>query len=223
MTRENVLNQAVDQCMKELYSYAYPKITWEEFVEQNKSYLKKEKEYNKLSKKLDFCGYLEPKPFEFYYLPKEILKDITDSYIYAYKLDSQENLLTIIDILKDYCKNPVVSKWNKKDETESLNTYEHPDNLETQLYDLIPDTGFETSAISENIQNKFFEFLDMAGKFFKWNRELNFFNMSIYLGASPSSNKESVIKNWKKYRNKDIEINDKQIKLEYYGEDYFDE
>ena len=74
--------------------------------------------------------------------------------------------------------------------------------------------------------NKFFEFLDMAGNFFNWNREINSFGMSVYLGPSPNSNKDAVIKNWKKYRNTDIEIDEDAIKREYYGEDYdeyFDE
>ena len=61
----------------------------------------------------------------------------------------------------------------------------------------------------------------MAGKFFRWDRDLNSFKMSVYLGPSPNSNKKAVIENWKKYRNKDIEINEERIIKEYfYGEDY---
>ena len=67
--------------------------------------------------------------------------------------------------------------------------------------------------------NKFFEFLDMAGKFYNWNRDLNSFNMTVYLGPSPNSNKQSVIDNWKKYKNQDIEIDEEQIKKDYYGEE----
>ena len=32
--------------------------------------------------------------------------------------------------------------------------------------------------------------------------------MNVYLGASPNSNKEKVIENWKVYRNKDISIDE---------------
>ena len=35
MTRNEVLGQAVDQCMKELYSYAQPSIDWDDFIEEN--------------------------------------------------------------------------------------------------------------------------------------------------------------------------------------------
>lgn len=46
--------------------------------------------------------------------------------------------------------------------------------------------------------------------------------MSAGLGPSPNSNKQAVIDNWKKYRNQDIEINEEQIKKDYYGEDELD-
>jgi hypothetical protein len=73
--------------------------------------------------------------------------------------------------------------------------------------------------MAKEIQNKFFEFLDMAGNFFNWNRDLNSFYMSVCLGASPNSNKQAVIDNWKKYRKQDIKIDEERIKKEYYGDD----
>ena len=74
----------------------------------------------------------------------------------------------------------------------------------------------------EEIVNKFFEFLDMAGNFFNWNGDLNSFYVSVCFGASPNSNKQAVIDNWKKYRKQDIEIDEEQIKKDYYGEDELD-
>lgn len=248
MTRNELLSQAVDQCLKELYEYAVPKITWEKFVEENKlyskvyeewerynnAYLYKEKypeKWESLKKQYETLEWenksmvecIGPKPFEFYYLPKDIMKDICLSYVDVYKLDSQQELLDIIEILKNYCKEPVVDTYIEGENGTGYRNYYNPHNLVKQLIDLIPDSGLDKSTIAESIQNKFFEFLDMAGNFFNWTRDLNTFNMSIYLGPSPNSNKEVVIENWKKYRNKDIEINEEQIKKEYYGEDYFDE
>ena len=208
MTRNEVIGQAVDQCMKELYSYAVPKVSWEDFIEENKAYK---------------AG--EPRPYEFYYLPKDIMKDICDSYIYVYQLDSQQELLNTISILKDYCRNPIVDKYINEYTDEygdwhpGHRDYDHPDNLEKELYNLIPDSGFTKSEIVKSVQDKFFEFLDMAGNFYNWNRDLNTFSMNVYLGASPNSNKEAVIENWKKYRNIDIEIDEEQIKRDYYGEE----
>ena len=35
MTRREVLSNAVTECLKELYSWATPKIDWEEFLKEN--------------------------------------------------------------------------------------------------------------------------------------------------------------------------------------------
>ena len=228
ITRNKVIAQAVEQCMKELYSYAVPKITWEEFIEENKKFVKKEEEYESLSleNKPSYNEYCGPKPYEFHYLPEEILKDICNSYVYAYKLDSQEELLNTIEILKDYCNNPIIDKYvpERTDENGDWHPghkdYEHPENLKSVIRKLLKDFGVkDAGSLSEMAVYKFFKFLDMAGEFYNWNRDLNTFNMNVYLGASPNSNKEAVIKNWKKYKNQDIEIDDEQIKNEYYGDD----
>ena len=266
MTRSEVLEQAVEQCLKELYTYVTPSITWEEFKKENKLYSRKYKvweNFNKAfrekdknpemwlqyqstfkdweNKSIDEC--IGPKPYEFYYLPKKVLDNICDSYIYAYRIDEQRELLDTIETLKNYCKEPIVEIYVEPEEGRTgYRDFEHPDNLEKELrkiFDnkILPDickqynkqynlqtTGIESSvsiAYSQIFQDKFFEFLDMAGEFFNWNRNLNSFKMSVYLGPSPNSNKKAVIENWKKYRNKDIEINEERIIKEYfYGEDY---
>ena len=275
ITRNKVLSQAVDACMEELYSFVYPRIKWKDFIEECKIYSKDYKEweaynaiYNNRKKNpekweetrikyesLEWEGKtitecIGPKPFEFYYLPKEIMKDICDSYIDAYQIDSQQGLLNTIQILKNYCKEPIVDKWIEGENGDPGHRgYEHPDNLEKEINIILTkavscfgknnpewiegpeyDTGAgiklkpatEISSLSTELQDKFFEFLDKAGNFYNWNRDLNSFNMSVYLGASPNSNKEAVIKNWKEYRNQDIIIDEEQIKKEYYGEEDFD-
>ena len=225
MTRRDVLSDAIDKCVRELYSLAQPSITYDDFIEENKVFLRKEKEYYNLpeDKRPPYHEYMGPKPFEFYYLPREVFKDIADSYVEAYGFDDKQNLLDIIETLKNYCQEPIIDKWIERDGDEPGHRgYEHPDNLVKQLTDLIPDSGFDKSAIAESVQNKLFEFLDMAGEFFNWNRFLNTFNTHVYLGGTPNSNKEAVIENWKKYRNKDIKIDEEQIKKEYYGDEEFD-
>lgn len=264
MTRHEVIDQAITQCMKELYSYAIPHIEWEKLKKENEVYSNKYKVWENYqnyfyskdknpelwlqykssfpdweNKSVEEC--IGPKPYEFYYLPQEIMKGICDSYIYAYKLDEKQELLNTILILKDYCRHPVVSKYIEKDENNpGYRGYENPDNLKKELQKIFDDkilpdickqynkqynlqtTGIESSvsiAYSQIFQDKFFEFLDMAGNFYNWNSELNTFSVNIYLGASPNSNKEAVIENWKKYRNKNIEIDEEQIKRKYYGEE----
>jgi len=212
LTRYDVLNKAVKECLMELYSLAQPSISWEAFEEENRIFKEKEAEYEALEEKPSYSEFVGPKPFEFYYLPGDVIEDVCNSYIHAYRLNEKEELLDTIEILKNYCKQPIVVKSSK------LSGYEHPNNLEKELRIILEQVDPSFVEISEQLQNKFFEFLDMAGQFFNWTRDLNSFQMSIYLGPSPSSNKEAVIENWKKYRNKDIEIDEEQIKQNYYGE-----
>ena len=227
MTRREVLSNAVTECLKELYSWATPKIDWEEFLKENKIYTEKYTKWEVLENRppiLEYCG---PRPYEFYYLPSDIFNDIKESYVYAYKLDGQKELLDTIEILKNYCKEPIVDKYIEgKGNEPGYRGYDHPDNLEKEIekyfkekFAFISDEPLkEIKSYSNELQDKFFEFLDMAGNFFNWNGDLNSFYMSVCLGASPNSNKQAVIDNWKKYRKQDIEIDEEQIKKDYYGE-----
>ena len=240
MTKDNVISDAIEKCLKELYTLAVPSVTWEEFEKECIEYSEKYKKWESERKENEDKSRKEcigPAPYEFYYLPREIMKDICDSYVYAYKLDNQQELLDTIETLKNYCKKPIVDKYvnDWTDETgfhhPGYRDYDHPNNLEKEIFSILKEnSNYWKSAIGESnpsdlskeIQSKFFEFLDMAGKFYNWNRDLNTFNCSVYLGPSPNSNKEAVIENWKKYRNQDIEINEEQIKKDYYGEDELD-
>lgn len=246
MNRDDLLREACDRCMKELYEYVCPKVTWDDFHEELVQYSNKYKAWEKFRKlydeykdnpeKLKTLVHLDwankdikecigPKPYEFYYLPKKIMKSICDSYIYVYELDKQQNLLDIITILKDYCKKPIIDKYIAGENGyPGYKGYEHPACLKARIrkfleehYDLY-DPKYN-SKDSQEILDMFFEFLDMAGSFYNWNRDLNTFNMNVYLGYSPNSSKEAVIKNWKNYRNIDIEIDEEQMLKEYYDED----
>lgn len=221
ITRRDVIADAADKCMKELYSLAQPAITWEDFIKENKEFIKREEEYYKLPKenKISYKEFMGPKPYEFYYLPKEVLKEIVDNYIYAYEIDEHQNLLDTIDLLKKYCDDPIEEFYHPGEgENPGYRDYRHPDNLTTCLISELKE--YVSSDISEELVYKakdlFFKFLDMAGKFYNSHWWLNSFNTTVYLGASPNSNKEAVIENWKKYRNKDIEIDESK----YNEEDY---
>ena len=246
ITRDDALCHAADDCMKELYSFSQPSIEWDEFVKENKIYSEKYREWELYihskherdrnpedwefqkrkhpdweEKSITEC--IGPRPYEFYYLPAEILKDVVANYVRAYRMDSQQELLDTIEILKNYCKEPIVDKWIEGENgNPGHRGYDHPDNLEKEIFKVIDNNIplFQPSTkLVFELQNKFCEFLDMAGEFYNWNRDLNAFYQSVYLGASPNSNKEAVIKNWKEYRKQDIEIDENKIRENYYGEE----
>lgn len=232
ITKDDVISYAIDRCMKELYSLAQPKVSWKSFINQNKMYSIQKELWDKtrdtnpnwIGKSLKEC--IGPAPYEFYYLPRNIFKEVCDSYVNAFEFDHQQNLLDIIQILKNYCKEPIIDKWIKgEDGFPGHRDYEHPDNLKIEIKKKleespiisVPPSNKEEyyTELSEKLQDKFFEFLDMAGNFYNWNRDLNTFSMNVYLGAGPNSNKEAVIDNWKKYRHKTIKINDSEY--EYFN------
>ena len=53
ITRRDVLSDAVDNCMKELYSFAKPSIEWDKFMEENIKNIN-----NKLENNLILISYL---------------------------------------------------------------------------------------------------------------------------------------------------------------------
>ena len=229
ITRDKLLSQAVDDCMKELYSLVQPSVDWNDFIQENKLYSNQYKIWEKtrdtdpnyIGKSITEC--IGPRPYEFYYLPKDVMKEVVESYVYAYRMDVKQEFLNNIAILKDYCRKPIVDKYIDDYTDENGNHhpgyrgYNHPDNLEKEIFKIIDDNiplYQPPKKLVSELQDKFFEFLDMAGDFYEWNGDLNSFNMSVYLGPSPNSNKEAVIKNWKQYRNKDIEIDESKYKEE---------
>ena len=225
ITRRDVLADAIDKCIRELYSLAQPSVNYDDFIEENKKFLEKEKEYYSLPEdsRPSYREYMGPKPYEFYYLPREVFKEIADSYVHAYKFDGQQEFLDTINLLKEYCKNPIVDKYIEGELREDGTRqpghrgYEHPDNLEKEIFKIIDDNiplYQPPKKLVSGLQDKFFEFLDMAGNFYDYNTYLNAFNMHVYLGGTPNSNKESVIENWKKYKNIDIEIDESKYNEE---------
>lgn len=233
-SRNDIVFEAINRCMRELYKYSQPKVTWKSFKNQCRKYSKKYLEWNRFNqafynkeknsenwnielnkhrnwenKSIKEC--IGPRPYEFYYLSKDKMKQICSHYEYIYRLCNKQELTDTISILKHYCKDPIVDTYiERKDEFPGHKGYKHPDNLNLEIQRIIVESGIDCneSNLADKIVSKFFEFLDMADNFYNWNSESSTFNMNIYLGASPSSNKEAVIQNWKIYRNQDIEIND---------------
>lgn len=216
LSRIDVLSKAADDCMRELYTLVQPAVEWDDFKKQCEEYTTKYHDWEKnrdsnpdwKDKHIDDC--IGPRPYEFYYLPKEVMENVVNSYIYAYRITAQEDLLNTISLLKRYCEEPIVSKYIEGHTDEDgfhhpgYRGYDHPDNIVIQI-------SKECNLYEDQAQqcwDKVKEFLDMAGNFYNWNSELNSFNTTVYLGASPNSNKEAVIENWKKYKNVDIEIDE---------------
>ena len=107
ITRNKLLSQAVDDCMKELYSLVQPSVDWNDFIQENKLYSNQYKIWEKtrdtdpnyIGKSITEC--IGPRPYEFYYLPRDVMKEVVESYVYAYRMDAKQEFLNNISILKE--------------------------------------------------------------------------------------------------------------------------
>lgn len=203
-SRNDVITDAVKECLREMYLYSTPSITWENFLLENKHW-KAENEDNPDKSPKDYS----PRPYEFYYLPIEIYKTIQGYYDSAYRISPE--LSDDIDILISYMKDPIRNKYISEETDENGNrhpagyrSYEHFESL--------------ASIIGEDNFNKVVEYLESAKKFYRWDSDLQKFQFNV-MNISPCSNKETVIKNWKEWRNEDIEIDDTKILSNFYGDD----
>lgn len=179
ITRNDILCEAADRCMKELYSLAQPHIDWENFLKQNKEYIDN--------------GEKGPRPYEFYYLPQKVFEEVVDNYVYAYNIKSRFE--DHLDIIWGYFNHPIVDKYIPGENgNPGYRSYEHLTPLDC--------------IIGESNLLEVKDYIEKARGFYRFDGELNSFKMTVYLGASPNSNKQAVIDNWKKYRNKDITIDE---------------
>ncbi|MGN0966723.1 MAG: hypothetical protein ACI4OP_03915 [Candidatus Coprovivens sp.] len=135
-----------------------------------------------------------PKPYEFYYLDKDRMNEIVGMFTRAYRIPPE--FKDDLEILKNYFENPVRDTYVTDENGYSSRGYEHFSPLK--------------DIIGEDNYNKVISYIEEASNFYKWNRDLNAFNMSVYLGPSPNSNKQAVIDNWKKYKGIDITISDEE-------------
>lgn len=133
-----------------------------------------------------------PKPYEFYYLDRDRMKGIVDMFAEAYRIPPE--FKDSLELLKNYFEYPIRDTYKTDKNGYSTRECEHFTPLK--------------NIIGEDNYNKVISYIDEASNFYKLDWDLHEFNMSVYLGPSPNSNKQAVIDNWKKYKGIDIIIDD---------------
>ena len=120
INRDDVLAEAVDNCLDTMYRASYPPITLEELKEEAKKIDQKERDKARL--------------FERHYLPHNIHSAILEDYADAYEVKS--SLPSTIECLKDYFKHPVVDKWieGENEHDPGHRGYDHPEPMPEEHY-----------------------------------------------------------------------------------------
>lgn len=227
LTRRDILNEAYERCFNEMYAKATPPF------ENVDEYIKKLKE--------DPVAAAEEEKSPLYkrhYLSHDELKYIVNKYEEAYNIKSE---------FHDDCDILIRDMENKAPVDKYIDDYvdeygnHHPgyrgyeerppmkDRIKNKLDELI-DKGKLSSISFEDkedvsgvLAEMFKEFILERRNFYRFDGDRSSFEVSVYLGASPTSNKNDVIEYWKN-KGVDVNITDRDPeKLWYYDNGWSEE
>lgn len=217
LEREDILLKALDDCYREMFARAQPMADWDNLVEEYKSgkIKKDETVYNR--------HYLSPEEFQY----------IENKYMEAYRIASEwkDN----VDYVKEYLeKGGYKDKYFEPytDENGIFHSGYRGVEKTAPLYDQIKEILFDEfgenwheilDKKAQKVTNKVMELINNCKNYYKFNADEMKWRNSLFLGASPTCNKETVKKWWKDNYNVDIEIEDRNPLLfyeyDYYGDD----
>ena len=215
LDRDQVIRKAYTECMAEMYAKAQPSADYYQLLEDAKN--------GKIGK--------DEKVYERYYLSYEEFIYIRDKYIKAYGL--QATWKSNIEVLEDYLINGGTKDKYIESRTDENGHY-HPGYrgyekvapIAEQIKRILEsDIGEDnaTNKICNKITETVLNTITNCKEFYRFDREESDFNCSVALGASPTSNKETVIEYWKS-QGKDIEIIERNPLLiwerDYYGDEF---
>lgn len=209
--RDSVLDKAYHDCMREMYKRSQPSADYDQLIEDVKS--------GKIPK--------DTRIYERYYLSMDEFIYIRDKYMKAYGL--VEHWKPNIELLETYLnEGGTKDKWipERIDEDgfkhPGYRGYEEVPPIKKQIENLLSTKNIDTSIVND-INNVVMNTINDCKKFYRFDRESDSFSASVALGASPTSNKDTVIEYWKSL-GIDVKIEDRNPLLfwerDYYGDEF---
>lgn len=173
MSRHDLLVEASEKCLNEIYSKSQPGITWNEILENAK---------NGLYKDVSFI--------EHHYMPNRELEEIIDHYISEYRIHNEWK--DDAELMIKYLLNGGAKEVYLKNEKGVPNhrTYENVPSLKDSLKEIL-----NNSELEEKVHDKVFELMNNCKDFYNPNSEENSFLFTIH-NYAPFSNKEVVQKHY---------------------------
>ena len=218
LDREEILVKAIEDCFREMFAKAQPMADWDNLIAEYKA--------GKIDEKKDGPVY------DRHYLSQEEYIYILNKYLEAYHIGSEWK--EDIELLEDYLKNGGSKDKYIDSYTDENGNYHSgyrgyekvaplKEHIENILYKYI-DTEEETSGAVNAITNKVMEIIKTCKEFYNFNTDEMKFRNTLAMGASPTSNKETVKKWWKDHYDVDIEIEERNPLLfwdqDYYGDNF---
>lgn len=215
LNRDNIIQRAVHECLEEMYAKAQPSADYKELIEKVKTG--------------EIIDTHENPVYDRHYLSREEFEYIRNKYVDAY--DFKPHWRDNIEWLERYLleggtKDKFIPETMEEDGSThpGYRSYEKVKPLKEQLKDVIHDDK-QLNKVFDIVMNT----IKGCKDYYRFDQGNEIFNYHVCLGASPTSNKETVKKYWES-QGKTIEFEDRNPLLfwdkEYYGsefEDYFEE
>lgn len=214
LDRKEIMERAYDECLTEMYAKSQPSADYHQLIEDAKN--------GKIGK--------DEKVYERYYLSRAEFEHIRNKYIEAYGLI--EKWRPNIELLEQYLTEGGTKDKYIKSHTDEYGYhpgyrgYEKVKPIKEQIREIIANElgeGNITDKIVEKLNNAVMNTISDCKEFYRFDREESQFNCSVALGASPCSNKDTVIEYWKS-QGVDIEIIERNPLLvwerDYYGDEF---
>lgn len=205
LNRDKVLDKAIMDCYREMYAKSQPSADWDQLV--------KDAEDGKISK--------DEKIYEHHYLSQEEYQYIVDKYLDGYAIRSDWK--DYVGIVEDYLKKGgTKDKWIKEHTDEDghwhpgYRGYEKVPKLEEQFAKYLNEYVTNDNQVAQDLVNIVMKTIEECKNFYRMNRDESSFRMTCALGASPTSNPETVKKYWKEKTGEDIQIEERNPKLFWY-------
>ena len=215
LDRQKILDEAYERCMEEMYLKAQPSASYKELVGGVKNGKIEDTSENPI--------------YNRYYLSQEEFIYIRDKYIKAYRI--QELWHDNIELLEKYLnEGGTKDKWipERVDEDgfkhPGYRGYEEVSPIKKQITEfLMHNINGEYVDLGDKITEIVMDNIRCCKEFYRFDREHSGFSVSIALGASPTSNPDSVKEYWKS-QGVDIEIEERNPLLfwerDYYGDEF---
>ena len=214
INKDTVMQRAIHDCMKEMYEKAQPTADWDNLVEEYRQ--------GKIGK--------DERIYERHYLSREEFKYILDKYQKAYRFQSKWR--EYVDIVRKYLtdggfKDSYVEEITYQDGSvqPGYRTAEQVPPIKNRIAQLLQNEFHLDDAdnLSEEITNLILDSVDNCRDYYNFGRDENDFSMAVALGASPTSNSNTVKKWWKENYDQDIEIEEHNPLLFWERDEYGDE
>lgn len=213
--REDVLSNALMECIKEMFAKAQPAADFDNLIEEKKA--------GKIDEDKDGPVYNR------HYLSMDEFTYILDKYMKAYRINAEWK--EDVDIIKGYLENggskdKYIESYTDEDGNfhSARRGYEPVAPLKEQIFKYLCNSHDEhiSQDLTDGVYNLVMSAINDCKNFYNFNADEMKFRNTLMMWATPTSNKETVKKWWKEHYDVDIEIEDRNPLLfweyDYYGD-----